>query len=86
MHTAAKMPKTLAGVGVGGREGKGDIVTGFTAARDKDPAGGGLIAAAAPGAWPSWSTLGGKHKLFFFLTRLLPNRLQVELVGKLYAS
>lgn len=93
----------------------GDIATGFTAARDKNPAGdeayGGRISrsvavmehdemtgipAEKAGAFvakkalqrhvPVVCTLGGKYKLFVFLTRLLPNRLLVDLVGKIYAS
>ena len=35
---------------------------------------------------PVVCTLGGKYKLFVFLTRLLPTRLLVYLVGKIYAS
>lgn len=93
----------------------GDVKTGFTAAREKNPAGddayGGRIArsvavmerdeqtgipAEKAGAFvakkalqkrvPVLCTLGGKYKLFVFLTRLLPTRLMVRLVGKLYAS
>ena len=93
----------------------GDVATGFTAARRKDPAGdeayGGRISrsvavmehdeqtgipAEEAGAFvagkalqkkvPVLCTLGGKYKLFVFLTRLLPNRLLVYLVGKIYAS
>lgn len=93
----------------------GDIATGFTAARRKNPAGddeyGGRISrsvavmehdeqtgitAAAAGAFvakkalqkrvPVLCTLGGKYKLFVFLTRLLPNRLMVWLVGLIYAK
>ncbi|MBR0354176.1 MAG: SDR family oxidoreductase [Oscillospiraceae bacterium] len=93
----------------------GDIATGFTAARRKNPAGdeayGGRISrsvavmehdemtgipAEKAGAFvagkalqrrvPVLCTLGGKYKLFVFLTRLLPNRLLTALVGKIYAS
>ena len=93
----------------------GDIATGFTAAREKNPAGdaeyGGRISrsvavmehdeqtgipAAEAGAFvakkalqrrvPPLCTLGGKYKLFVFLTRLLPTRLMVRIVGKIYAS
>ena len=93
----------------------GDIATGFTAARKKDPAGdeayGGRIArsvavmerdeqsgipAEKAGVYvaekalqkrvPLLCTLGGKYKVFVFLTRLLPTRLLVWLVGKIYAS
>ena len=93
----------------------GDVATGFTAARKKDPAGddayGGRIArsvavmehdeqngipAEQAGAYlakkalqkhvPILCTLGGKYKVFVFLTRLLPTRLTVWLVGKIYAS
>ena len=35
---------------------------------------------------PVLCTLGGKYKLFVFLTRLLPTRTLVYLVGKIYAS
>ena len=31
-------------------------------------------------------TLGGKYKLFVFLTRLLPMRLMTYIVGTIYAS
>ena len=93
----------------------GDIATGFTAARRKNPAGddvyGGRISrsvavmehdertgipAEKAGAFvagkalqknvPVLCTLGGKYKLFVFLTRLLPTGLLVDLVGKIYAS
>lgn len=93
----------------------GDVATGFTAARKKNPAGddayGGRISrsvavmerdeqagisAEYAGAYvakkalqkrvPVLCTLGGKYKVFVFLTRLLPTRLLVWLVGKLYAS
>lgn len=93
----------------------GDVKTGFTAARKKNPAGdeayGGRIArsvavmerdeqngipAEQAGAYvakkamqnrvPLLCTLGGKYKLFVFLTRLLPTCLLVWLVGKIYAS
>ena len=93
----------------------GDIATGFTAARKKNPAGddayGGRISksvavmehdeqsgipAEKAGAFvakkalqkrvPIVCTLGGKYKVFVFLTRLLPNRFLVWLVGKIYAS
>ncbi len=93
----------------------GDVATGFTAARKKDPAGddayGGRISrsvavmerdeqngipAEKAGAFvakkalqkrvPIVCTLGGKYKAFVFLTRLLPTRLTVRLVGKIYAS
>ena len=93
----------------------GDIATGFTAARRKNPAGdnayGGRIArsvavmerdeqsgipAEKAGAFvakkalqkraPILCTLGGKYKVFVFLTRLLPTRLVVWLVGRIYAS
>ena len=93
----------------------GDVATGFTAARKKDPAGddayGGRVArsvavmehdeqngipAEKAGAYlakkalqkrvPLLCTLGGKYKVFVFLTRLLPTRLTVWLVGKIYAS
>ena len=92
----------------------GDIATGFTAARQKNPAGdaeyGGRISrsvavmehdeqtgipAAEAGAFvakkalqkrvPLLCTLGGKYKLFVFLTRLLPTRLMVRIVGSIYA-
>ena len=93
----------------------GDVATGFTAAREKSPAGddayGGRIArsvavmehdeqngipAEQAGAYlakkalqkrvPILCTLGGKYKVFVFLTRLLPTRFLVWLVGKIYAS
>ena len=93
----------------------GDIATGFTAARLKNPAGdeeyGGRISrsvavmehdeqtgisAADAGAFvakkalqkraPVLCTLGGKYKLFVFLTRLLPTRLMVWIVGQIYAK
>ena len=35
---------------------------------------------------PLLCTLGGKYKVFVFLTRLLPTRFTVWLVGKIYAS
>ena len=35
---------------------------------------------------PVKCTLGGKYKAFVFLTRLLPNRFLLDLVGKIYAS
>ena len=93
----------------------GDVATGFTDARRKNPAGddvyGGRIgrsvavmehdertgiSAADAGAFvakkatqrrvPPLCTLGGKYKVFVFLTRLLPTRLMVSIVGKIYAS
>ena len=93
----------------------GDIATGFTAARRKNPDGdkeyGGRISrsvavmehdeqtgitAETAGKYvaekaiqprvPVLCTLGGKYKLFVFLTRLLPTKALVELVGKIYAS
>lgn len=93
----------------------GDISTGFTAARKKNPAGDDVyqgrisrsvavmehdelsgITAADAGAYvakkalrkkvPPLCTLGGKYKLFVFLTRLLPTRLMTYLVGKIYAG
>ena len=35
---------------------------------------------------PPLCTLGGKYKVFVFLARLLPTRLMVHIVGKIYAS
>ena len=35
---------------------------------------------------PVLCTLGGKYKFFVFLTRLLPNRVLVDLVGQIYAK
>ena len=93
----------------------GDVATGFTDARRKNPAGddvyGGRIgrsvavmehdertgiSAADAGSFvakkatqrrvPPLCTLGGKYKVFVFLTRLLPTRLMVSIVGKIYAS
>ena len=93
----------------------GDIATGFTAARKKNPDGdeayGGRISrsvavmehdettgipAEKAGAYvagkalqktvPALCTLGGKYKLFVFLTRLLPTRTLTYLVGRIYAS
>lgn len=93
----------------------GDVSTGFTAARAKNPAGdaeyGGRISrsvavmehdeqtgitAEAAGAFvaekalqkrvPPLCTLGGKYKLFVFLTRILPTRTLLWLVGKIYAT
>jgi len=93
----------------------GDISTGFTAARKKNPAGDDVyqgrirrsvavmehdeltgITAADAGAFvakkalqkrvPPLCTLGGKYKVFVFLTRLLPTRLMTYIVGKIYAS
>lgn len=93
----------------------GDVATGFTAARRKNPEGddayGGRISrsvavmehdeqngitAKAAGAFvagkalqkrvPILCTLGGKYKVFVFLTRLLPNDILVDLVGKIYAK
>ncbi len=93
----------------------GDIHTGFTAARRKNPAGDDVyngrisrsvavmehdeltgISAGDAGRFvakkalqksvPPLCTLGGKYKLFVFLTRLLPYRFLVYMVGKIYAS
>ena len=93
----------------------GDVATGFTAARAKNPKGddeydGRIsrsvavmehdeqtgITAEDAGAFvaekalqkkvPVVCTLGGKYKVFVFLTRLLPNNLLVDLVGKIYAK
>lgn len=93
----------------------GDVATGFTAARAKNPAGddeynGRIsrsvsvmehdeqtgITAADAGKFvaekalqkkvPILCTLGGKYKLFVFLTRFLPNRVLVDLVGQIYAK
>ena len=93
----------------------GDIATGFTAARRKNPAGdeayGGRISrsvavmehdeqtgitAEKAGEFvagkalqpkvPVLCTLGGKYKLFVFLTRLLPTKLLTDLVGEIYAK
>jgi len=93
----------------------GDVATGFTAARRKNPAGddeyGGRISrsvavmkhdeqtgitAESAGAFvaekalqkkvPVLCTLGGKYKFFVFLTRVLPNRVLVDLVGQIYAK
>ena len=93
----------------------GDVATGFTAARRKNPAGddeyGGRISrsvavmehdeqtgitAESAGAFvakkalqkklPVLCTLGGKYKVFVFLTRLLPDGILVDLVGKIYAK
>ena len=86
----------------------GDVATGFTAARAKNPEGddeyGGVmehdeqtgITAEDAGAFvagkalqkkvPILCTLGGKYKLFVFLTRILPNRVLVDLVGQIYAK
>ena len=93
----------------------GDIATGFTAARRKNPAGdeeyGGRISrsvavmehdeqtgmtaefagnfvakiATKKGHKPV-VTMGGKYKVFVFLTRLMSTRLMTFLVGKIYAS
>jgi hypothetical protein len=35
---------------------------------------------------PVLCTLGGKYKLFVFLTRLLPTKLLTDLVGEIYAK
>ena len=93
----------------------GDIATGFTAARRKNPDGdeayGGRISrsvavmehdeqtgitAEKAGEYvagkalqpkvPVLCTLGGKYKLFVFLTRLLPTKLLADLVGEIYAK
>ena len=93
----------------------GDIATGFTAARRKNPDGDELyggrisrsvavmehdemtgISAETAGTFvarkalqkkvPVLCTLGGKYKLFVFLTRLLPVQVLTDLVGKIYAS
>ncbi len=93
----------------------GDVATGFTAARRKNPAGddeyGGRISrsvavmehdeqngitAESAGAFvaekalqkkvPILCTLGTKYKFFVFLTRLLPNNVLVDLVGRIYAK
>ena len=93
----------------------GDIATGFTAARRKNPAGdkeyGGRISrsvavmehdeqtgitAEKAGEYvagkalqpkvPVLCTLGGKYKLFVFLTRLLPTKVLADLVGEIYAK
>ena len=93
----------------------GDIATGFTAARRKNPAGdeeyGGRISrsvavmehdertgitAEKAGKYvagkalqpkvPVLCTLGGKYKVFVFLTRLLPTKALADLVGEIYAK
>ena len=93
----------------------GDIATGFTAARKKNPAGDDVydgrigrsvavmehdeqtgIPASEAGAFvakkalqkrlPLLCTLGGKYKVFVFLTRLLPTRLMTWIVGQIYAK
>ena len=35
---------------------------------------------------PVMCTIGGKYKVFVFLTRLIPTKLMADLVGKIYAS
>ena len=35
---------------------------------------------------PVVCTIGGKYKVFVFLTRLIPTKLMADLVGKIYAS
>ena len=93
----------------------GDISTGFTAARKKNPDGDDVyqgrisrsvavmehdelngITSADAGAFvakkalqkrvPLLCTLGGKYKVFVFLTRLLPTRLMTWIVGLIYAK
>ena len=93
----------------------GDVATGFTAARKKNPAGdeayGGRISrsvavmehdemtgisAEQAGEYvaekalqkkvPVLCTLGGKYKFFVFLTRLLPDKVLLDLVGNIYAK
>lgn len=93
----------------------GDIQTGFTSARKKNPVGddiyGGRISRSvavmehdelngitseAAGAFvarkvlqrhvPLLCTLGGKYKIFVFLTRIVPTRLMTWIVSRIYAK
>lgn len=59
-----------------------DEQTGITA----EKAGAYVAKKALQKKVPVLCTLGGKYKLFVFLTRLLPNSTLVYLVGKIYAS
>ncbi|MBR4719671.1 MAG: SDR family NAD(P)-dependent oxidoreductase [Lachnospiraceae bacterium] len=58
-----------------------DELTGITAGE----AGEYVAGKALKKRVPVLCTLGGKYKLFVFLTRLLPTKIIVELVGKIYA-
>ena len=59
-----------------------DEITGITAER----AGAFVAKKATQKRVPPLCTLGRKYKVFVFLTRLLPTRLMVSIVGKIYAS
>ena len=93
----------------------GDIQTGFTSARKKNPVGDDIydgrisrsvavmehdelngITSEAAGAFvarkvlqrhvPLLCTLGGKYKIFVFLTRIVPTRLMTWIVSRIYAK
>lgn len=93
----------------------GDIQTGFTSARKKNPVGddiyggrisrsvavmehdelNGITSEAAGGFVarkvlqrhvPLLCTLGGKYKIFVFLTRIVPTRLMTWIVSRIYAK
>ena len=59
-----------------------DEQTGITA----EAAGAFVAGKALQKKVPVLCTLGGKYKVFVFLTRLLPTEMLVKLVGKIYAS
>lgn len=59
-----------------------DEMTGISA----EEAGAFVAGKALQKKVPVVCTLGGKYKIFVFLTRLLPNSTLVNLVGKIYAS
>jgi len=86
--TAARRKETAGDEAYGGR------IERSVAVMERDEQSG--IPAEAAGAYvaekalrrrvPLLCTLGGKYKIFVFLTRLLPTRFLVWLVGKIYAS
>ncbi len=86
--TAARRKNTDGDDEYGGRISRGvavmehDEETGITA----EKAGQFVAGKALQAKVPVLCTLGGKYKLFVFLTRLLPTRALVDLVGKIYAS
>ena len=59
-----------------------DEQTGITAEKAGEFVGGKALQKKVP----VLCTLGGKYKVFVFLTRLLPNKTLVDLVGEIYAS
>ena len=69
------------------REGRIDVVINNAGFGISAEAAGAFVARKAlQRKVPVLCTLGGKYKLFVFLTRLLPARMLVYLVGKIYAS